>query len=100
MKWAYSSKAGVAGKIFAAPQQASHYDGRIMALSLFAAQALVESYLEGRQLPDALLLSIRDAVEARLKSGKMPVLDDSLRELIDTEAIEPARPMPVKTPVR
>ncbi|MEJ8853335.1 hypothetical protein WKW79_02070 [Variovorax robiniae] len=63
-----------------------------MALSLYAAQALVGSYLNGRQLPDALLGSIVDSVEARLKSGKLPVLDEALRDLIDQEAIAPERP--------
>ncbi|MEJ8847873.1 hypothetical protein [Variovorax rhizosphaerae] len=63
-----------------------------MALSLFAAQALVGSYLNGRQLPDAILASILDSVEGRLKSGKIPVLDESLRELIDREASEAQLP--------
>ncbi|WP_213956614.1 MULTISPECIES: hypothetical protein [unclassified Variovorax] len=63
-----------------------------MALSLFAAQALVGSYLNGRRLPDSLLLSVVDSVEVRLKSGRVPVLDESLRELIDREAVEAEPP--------
>jgi hypothetical protein len=92
-EWAYSSKKPIHPELNAAPQQAWDYHGPIMALSLFAAQALVGSYLNGRQLPDALLVSIVDSVEARLKSGKLPVLDESLRGLIDREAIEPEPPV-------
>jgi len=68
-----------------------------MALSQFAAHALVGSYLKGRQLPDALLSSILEAVEVRLKDGKVPVLDDSLRELTDSEAKDPEAPQLANT---
>ncbi|MDM0113640.1 hypothetical protein QTI66_15890 [Variovorax sp. J22R133] len=60
-----------------------------MSLVLFAANALVGSYLNGRQLPDALLSTVVRAVEVRLIDGKTPVLDESLRKLIDSELDDP-----------
>jgi hypothetical protein len=59
-----------------------------MALSLFAAKALLRDYLNGRSLPDPLLNSVVQAVESRLIEGKMPVIHEELRRQIDSEAGE------------
>lgn len=57
-----------------------------MALSLFAAEALVGDYLNGRTLPDPLHSSVVRTVETRLIDGKIPVLDENLRKEIDSKA--------------
>ncbi len=57
-----------------------------MALSLFAARALVVHYLNGRTLPVPLHNSVVQAVETRLIGGVTPVLDADLCEQIDSEA--------------
>ena len=57
-----------------------------MALSLFAAEALVEDYLNGRTLPGPLHRCVVHTVETRLIDGKIPVLDANLRKEIDSKA--------------
>lgn len=60
----------------------------VMALSLFAARALVVHYLNGRTLPDPLHDFVVQAVESRLINGAKPVLDAKLCEQIDSQAAE------------
>ena len=57
-----------------------------MALSLFAARALLADYLNGRTLPARLYESAVHAVESRLIRGAIPVLDRELCEQIDSQA--------------
>ncbi len=59
-----------------------------MALSVFAARALVLDYLDGRILPDLLQSAVIRAVERRLIGGVTPVLDKQLCEQIDSQAGE------------
>ncbi|CAN7737261.1 hypothetical protein LJR175_006483 [Variovorax sp. LjRoot175] len=59
-----------------------------MALSLFAARALLVDYLNGRTLPDRLQDSVVRAVESRLIGGEVPVLNRDLCEQIDSQAGE------------
>ncbi|MBT2320784.1 hypothetical protein J7E62_00210 [Variovorax paradoxus] len=59
-----------------------------MALSLFAARALVVDYLNGRTLPDRLQEAVVRAVESRLTGGEIPVLNKDLCEQIDSQAGE------------
>jgi hypothetical protein len=57
-----------------------------MALSLFAAQAVLGSYLDGRTLPQWLHGYVVQSVEKRLIDGKLPVLDAEIRNMIDCAA--------------
>jgi len=57
-----------------------------MALSLFAAQAVLGSYLDGRTLPLWLHGCVVHSVEKRLIDGKLPLLDAELRDMIDCAA--------------
>jgi hypothetical protein len=58
----------------------------VMALSLFAAQAVLEHYLDGRVLPDSLRTSVVHGVETRFIDGATPVLDKELCKTIDGAA--------------
>jgi hypothetical protein len=57
-----------------------------------AAQALVTGYLDGRSLPPAVRKAVVEAARARLIDGDAPVLDATLRSVIDRSADEPIRP--------
>ena len=59
-----------------------------MALSLFAARALVLDYLNGRILPELRQSEIVHAVKCRLIGGATPVLDEHMCEQIDSQAGE------------
>lgn len=65
-----------------------------IALFLYAAEALVGDYLNGRILPTMLHTCVVQLVRARLAEGKMPVLDPILCQRIDEKAMmaEPVRP--------
>ena len=52
-----------------------------------AAEALVRAHLNGRTLPPILYDAVVWMAAARLTSGKRPVLDETLRTDIDTQAI-------------
>jgi len=58
-----------------------------MALSLFAARAVLGSYLNGRTLPGPLHSCLVQNVEERLVDGKTPVLDRELCDRIDDAAV-------------
>jgi hypothetical protein len=66
-----------------------------MALSLFAAHAVLGSYLNGRTLPCQLHSCLVQDVEERLVDSRTPVLDRDLCRRIDAAAIiEPGLPAP------
>lgn len=69
----------------------------VMTPSELAADALVRDYLNGRSLPRILHGAVVWAAERRLSSGKLPVLDETLRHDIDYQAC--ARPAPFKAPI-
>lgn len=50
-----------------------------MTSSEFTADAMVRLYLRGRTLPEVLHTAVVWVAEARLSSGRMPVLDQTLR---------------------
>jgi hypothetical protein len=60
-----------------------------MTHSEFSADALVRVYLRGRTLPEILHGAFVWVAEKRLTSGKVPVLDETLRTDIDNQAIAP-----------
>ncbi|CAN7323698.1 hypothetical protein LJR290_001718 [Variovorax sp. LjRoot290] len=60
-----------------------------MTPSEFTADAMVRVYLRGRTLPEVLHAAVVWVAEARLSSGRMPVLDQTLRTDIDNQAIAP-----------
>ena len=62
-----------------------------MALSSFVAQALLEDYLGGRTLPDALRGTVVREVEAKLIDGDTPVLSEDLCRKIDRAAADGTR---------
>ena len=55
---------------------------------MIAAEAIVCTYLGQRALPPPLHGNIVCQVKARLIQGSIPVLDRSLRELIESECIQ------------
>ena len=70
----------------------------VMTPSELAADALVRDYLNGRFLPKILHGAVVWAAERRLSSGKVPVLDETLRHDIDNQACAP--PEHFKAPIR
>ena len=57
-----------------------------MALTTFAAQAVLGDYLNGRKIADPLHHRIVQSVGARLLDGSTPVLDRALCKEIDRAA--------------
>ncbi|MET3493184.1 hypothetical protein [Variovorax boronicumulans] len=55
--------------------------------SELAAEAAVQAYLCGRTMPDLLYRAIVWAVERRVSSGKLLLLDDTLTNDIDNHAV-------------
>lgn len=62
-----------------------------MSLCRFAADSLVRDYLHGRVLPRTVHDAVVALAEQRLIAGRLPVIDNSLRQEIDEEATEARR---------
>lgn len=58
-----------------------------ISLTHYAAEALIGDYLNGRTLPLIVHTFVVCAAQTRLVEGKVPVLDESLRRIIDEKAI-------------
>jgi hypothetical protein len=59
-----------------------------LSLSLFAAESVVDAYLNGRVLPNTLHRAAVSVVKTRLVNGDLPVLDEFVRRSIDNHAVE------------
>jgi hypothetical protein len=57
-----------------------------IALFHYAAEALIDKFLDGRTLPETTRSSAVSIVRMRLIEGWVPVLDNTLRALIDEAA--------------
>ncbi|MEJ8852486.1 hypothetical protein [Variovorax rhizosphaerae] len=70
------------------PSVNRHLKGREYDMALFreAAEALVAAYLNGRDLPEKQHKAAVQEARTRLMNGKVPVLDEKLRGVIDRES--------------
>ncbi|MGJ7508650.1 hypothetical protein [Variovorax sp. GT1P44] len=57
-----------------------------MPLSLFAAETLVQDYLNGRVLPELLHCAVVMTVKGRLVNGQVPVMDEALCAQVEEHA--------------
>jgi hypothetical protein len=66
--------------------------GAALTTSEFLAESLVRTYLDGRTMEPIFQRAIVWMAQKRLISGRMPVLDATLRADIDNQASAPERP--------